>query len=163
MNAEKLIEELRKVYEYYFDSTVVHPSGLNVRMMAKNCADKLEEMKDELAKAKRRADKAVDDLNALRKKSSWICFACKYDMNYVREVCAGCDYNNDNNWRWRGDAEDGENEREAARDKGCEYCDDDCCPRLNWHYGLAHILPGYKYCPMCGRKLDHEPKEAQHE
>jgi hypothetical protein len=46
----------------------------------------------------------------------------------------------------------------AERDKGCEHCDDDCCPRLNWHYGLDHILPGYKYCPMCGRKLQEAHK-----
>lgn len=152
MNAEKLIEELRKVYEYYFDSTVVHPSGLNVRMMAKNCADKLEEMKDELAKAKRRADKAVDDLNALRKKSSWICFACKYDMNYVREVCAGCDYNNDNNWRWRGDAEEGENETTVAYFTLCK--DNElgdvykCASCGNEMYGH---MP--KYCSECGKRI----------
>jgi len=46
----------------------------------------------------------------------------------------------------------------AEREKGCEHCDDDCCPRLNWHYGLDHILPGYKYCPMCGRKLQESHK-----
>jgi hypothetical protein len=69
----------------------------------------------ELAKAKRRADKAVEDLNALRKKSGWKCFACKYDTNYVREVCAGCDYNNGNNWQWRGDAE--EDAERAAKQK----------------------------------------------
>lgn len=51
-----------------------------------------------------------------------------------------------------------ENVEKAEREKGCEHCDDDYCPRLNWHYGLDHILPGYKYCPMCGRKLDHEPE-----
>ncbi|NLH00665.1 MAG: hypothetical protein GX488_01975 [Clostridiales bacterium] len=67
MTVEKLIEELRKVYEYYFCSTVVHPSGLNVRMMAKNCADKLEEMKDELAKEQRRAERAVNVLERIKR------------------------------------------------------------------------------------------------
>lgn len=37
---------------------------------------------------------------------------------------------------------------------GCEYCDDDgFCPPLDWKYGLDHIFPDYKYCPICGRKL----------
>ena len=67
MTVEKLIEELRKVYEYYFCSTVVHPSGLNVMMMAKNCADKLEELKDELAKAKRRAERAEKVLELIKR------------------------------------------------------------------------------------------------
>lgn len=33
----------------------------------------------------------------------------------------------------------------------CEYCDDVC--ELNWKYGLDHILPDYRYCPMCGALL----------
>lgn len=102
MNAEKLIEELWKVYEYYFCSTVVHPSGLNVRMMAKNCADKLEEMKDELAKEKRRAEKALGYI-----KKIFGCDECVHDdddTNY--ETCKSC--NIYDKWQWRGDAEDGE-------------------------------------------------------
>lgn len=43
-------------------------------------------------------------------------------------------------------------EREE-RSKGCEYCRDDCCPQLDWRFGLDHILPDYMFCPMCGRKL----------
>ena len=43
-------------------------------------------------------------------------------------------------------------EREE-RSKGCVYCLDDCCAPLDWEYGLDHILPDYKFCPMCGRKL----------
>lgn len=38
-------------------------------------------------------------------------------------------------------------EREE-RGKGCE-----CCCDEDWKYGLDHIFPDYKYCPMCGRKL----------
>lgn len=43
-------------------------------------------------------------------------------------------------------------EREE-RARGCEYCRDDCCPQLDWRFGLDHILPDYMFCPMCGRKL----------
>lgn len=39
--------------------------------------------------------------------------------------------------------------------RGCEYCSDDC-PPLDWQFGLDHILPNYKYCPMCGAKMDGE-------
>jgi hypothetical protein len=66
----------------------------------------IESLQAQLAEAQRRAKMAVEDLHTLRKKSGWKCFACKYDTNYVREVCAGCDYNNGNNWQWRGDAEE---------------------------------------------------------
>ena len=42
----------------------------------------------------------------------------------------------------------------AEGQSGCEYCDaDGFCPPLDWKYGLDHIFPDYKYCPMCGRKL----------
>lgn len=37
---------------------------------------------------------------------------------------------------------------------GCEYCLDDDCPPLDWEYGLDHILPDYKFCPMCGRLME---------
>ncbi|MFA7637423.1 MAG: hypothetical protein WCX81_06640 [Monoglobales bacterium] len=43
---------------------------------------------------------------------------------------------------------------QAEREKGCEYCNDPDCPPLDWRYGLDHILPGYKHCPMCGRGLE---------
>lgn len=39
-------------------------------------------------------------------------------------------------------------------DFGCEYCvPDDCCSPLSWKYGLDHIFPNYRFCPMCGRDL----------
>lgn len=56
---------------------------------------------------KRRAEAAVKDLNELRKKTGWKCAYCEYDTNYVREACAGCGYNNDNNWVWRGPRDGG--------------------------------------------------------
>ena len=39
--------------------------------------------------------------------------------------------------------------------RGCEYCSDDC-PPLDWQFGLDHILPNYKYCPMCGAPMTDE-------
>lgn len=100
MNAEKIVKELRWLSEN--DEWV-----FAAETMAK-AADIIESLQAQLAKEKRRAEKAVEDLNALRKKSGWKCFACKYDAGYVREICAGCDYNNGNNWQWRGDAEEGD-------------------------------------------------------
>lgn len=61
-------------------------------------ANKVAEL--ELVKLER--DAAVEDLNALRKKTGWKCDCCYYNDNYDRDVCGGCDYNNGNNWQWRG-------------------------------------------------------------
>ena len=45
---------------------------------------------------------------------------------------------------------------------GCEYCDDDgFCPPLDWKYGLDHIFPDYKYCPMCGKNVRKEGKKIK--
>ena len=63
-------------------------------------------LKDELEKVEAERDAAVNDLNILRKRSGWKCYACFYDDHYDRGVCAGCGYNNDNNWQWRGQKED---------------------------------------------------------
>lgn len=38
----------------------------------------------------------------------------------------------------------------------CHYCNDDDRSELNRMYGLDHILPGYRFCPMCGRRIDGE-------
>ena len=35
----------------------------------------------------------------------------------------------------------------------CEYCSGDPMKPLDWQYGLDHIFPDYKYCPMCGKKV----------
>lgn len=51
---------------------------------------------------KRERDQAVEDLNTLRKRSDWKCEACYYNDHYNRDICTGCEYNNDNNWQWRG-------------------------------------------------------------
>lgn len=51
---------------------------------------------------KRERDQAVEDLNTLRKRSGWKCEACYYNDHYNRDICTGCEYNNDNNWKWRG-------------------------------------------------------------
>ena len=41
----------------------------------------------------------------------------------------------------------------AATESDCEYCSGDPTRPLDWQYGLDHIFPDYKYCPMCGRKV----------
>lgn len=102
MNAEKIVEELRWLSEN--DEWVFAADTTD------EAADLIESLQAQLAKEKRRAERAVNDLNTLRKKSGWKCFACQYDVGYVREICAGCNYNNDDNWEWRGDAEDGDAE-----------------------------------------------------
>lgn len=51
---------------------------------------------------KRERDQAVEDLNTLRKRSDWKCEACYYNDHYNRDICTGCEYNNDKNWQWRG-------------------------------------------------------------
>ena len=35
----------------------------------------------------------------------------------------------------------------------CEYCCGEPMRPLDWQYGLDHIFPDYKYCPMCGKKV----------
>ena len=40
--------------------------------------------------------------------------------------------------------------------KGCAYCMDDDCSPLDWQFGLDHILPNYKFCPMCGAPMTDE-------
>ena len=35
----------------------------------------------------------------------------------------------------------------------CEYCCGEPMRPLDWQYGLDHVFPDYKYCPMCGRKV----------
>lgn len=40
-----------------------------------------------------------------------------------------------------------------ALSNDCEYCSGDPMRPLDWQYGLDHIFPDYKYCPMCGRYL----------
>lgn len=56
----------------------------------------------ECSRLKRERDQAVEDLNTLRKRSDWKCEACYYNDHYNRDICTGCEYNNDNNWQWRG-------------------------------------------------------------
>ena len=102
MEIEKLKDMLR--------NAAGGPVGIQ---MCQEAADALEQLqaendrlKDELEKVEAERDAAVNDLNILRKRSGWKCYACFYDDHYDRGVCAGCGYNNDNNWKWRGQKED---------------------------------------------------------
>ena len=60
------------------------------------------ELEAELYHLRHERDQAVEDLNTLRKRSDWKCEACYYNDHYNRDICTGCEYNNDNNWQWRG-------------------------------------------------------------
>ena len=103
MEIEKLKDMLR--------NAAGGPVGIQ---MCQEAADALEQLQaenanlhDELEKVEAERDAAVNDLNILRKRSGWKCYACFYDDHYDRGVCAGCGYNNDNNWQWRGWKEEG--------------------------------------------------------
>ena len=65
-------------------------------------AEAIETLESELNRLKRERDQAVEDLNTLRKRSDWKFEACYYNDHYNRDICTGCEYNNDNNWQWRG-------------------------------------------------------------
>ena len=62
----------------------------------------IKELEAENKQLRRERDQAVEDLNTLRKRSDWKCEACYYNDHYNRDICTGCEYNNDNNWQWRG-------------------------------------------------------------
>lgn len=101
MEIEKLIERLQNWDGIKPDREIdCAIEGLKA-LQAEN-----ERLKDELEKVEAERDAAVNDLNILRKRSGWKCYACFYDDHYDRGVCAGCGYNNDNNWQWRGQKED---------------------------------------------------------
>lgn len=86
------------------------PVGIQMCQEAAGALEQLQaendRLHDELEKVEAERDAAVNDLNILRKRSGWKCYACFYDDHYDRGVCAGCGYNNDNNWQWRGQKED---------------------------------------------------------
>ncbi|MFQ7062577.1 MAG: hypothetical protein ACLRQY_07580 [[Clostridium] leptum] len=89
---KELVERLRKC----FDKGVYLPSDIL------QAADAIETLESELNHLRHERDQAVEDLNTLRKRSGWKCEACYYNDHYNRDICTGCEYNNDNNWQWRG-------------------------------------------------------------
>lgn len=66
----------------------------------------IETLSDNLRAAYQSQDAAIKDLNTLRKQSGWRCFACYFNDHYERSICIGCDYNDGNNWKWRGQKKD---------------------------------------------------------
>lgn len=101
MEIEKLIERLQNWDGIKPDREIdCAIEGLKA-LQAEN-----DNLHDELEKVEAERDAAVNDLNILRKRSGWKCYACFYDDHYDRGVCAGCGYNNDNNWQWRGQKEE---------------------------------------------------------
>ena len=71
----------------------------SIAFLNKNTLGKL---RAELDRLKCERDQAVEDLDTLRKRSRWKCEACYYNDHYDRDICTGCEYNNYNNWQWRG-------------------------------------------------------------
>lgn len=106
MEIEKIIERLKQKDGLWCSV----PTGERLISDASTTLEQLQaendRLHDELEKVEAERDAAVNDLNILRKRSGWKCYACFYDDHYDRGVCAGCGYNNDNNWQWRGQKED---------------------------------------------------------
>lgn len=114
MEIENLINNLNRAADDWEEKhPVTYTGNLRVQDALRDAASALSTLQaknanlhDELEKVEAERDAAVNDLNILRKRSGWKCYACFYDDHYDRGVCAGCGYNNDNNWQWRGQKED---------------------------------------------------------
>ena len=113
MEIEKLIKHMREEAQDYRSGRTLGRAFADAEDVLDEAATALEQLQaendrlhDELEKVDAERDAAVNDLNILRKRSGWKCYACFYDDHYDRGVCAGCGYNNDNNWQWRGQKED---------------------------------------------------------
>lgn len=64
--------------------------------------EELHETKSELDRLKTERDAAVEDLRKLAHEHC-TCYACENDkFDYDKSRCTGCQYNNWNNWSWRG-------------------------------------------------------------
>lgn len=87
-----------------------------------NAADLIESLQAQLAKEKRRAERAVEDLafacgsQPNTSDDCSICDICKYKQNdgSCPKQCFMNSLGASNRWQWRGDAEDGENETEGV-------------------------------------------------
>ncbi len=114
MEIENLINNLNRAADDWEEKhPVTYTGNLRVQDALRDAASALSTLQaenanlhDELEKVEAERDAAVNDLNILRKRSGWKCYACFYDDHYDRGVCAGYGYNNDNNWQWRGQKED---------------------------------------------------------
>jgi len=102
MNAEKIVKELRwlsKNDEWVFAAET----------MAK-AADLIESLQAQLAKEKRRADRAVEWIQEFTESIDQPCIACKYntDSPVCNQICGGCGPMGSDSckWEWRGDAEE---------------------------------------------------------
>lgn len=88
-------------HQYSQDCFQANVKWLNEEI-PKDPQDYIKELEAELYHLRHERDQAVEDLNTLRKRSDWKCEACYYNDHYNRDICTGCEYNNDNNWQWRG-------------------------------------------------------------
>lgn len=109
---EELVERLRKTYTVCGWDDLKNAADAIEKMLSENIQLKRRivfwdkntfgKLRTELDRLKRERDQAVEDLNTMRKRSGWKCEACYYNDHYNRDICTGCEYNNDNNWKWRG-------------------------------------------------------------
>lgn len=88
-------------HQYSQDCFQANVKWLNEEI-PKDPQDYIKELEAELYHLRHERDQAVEDLNTMRKRSGWKCEACYYNDHYNRDICTGCEYNNDNNWQWRG-------------------------------------------------------------
>lgn len=95
-DAADAIEKL--IFKYNF----ANMTKKETEIALKNEFLKSSKLEAELYHLRHERDQAVEDLNTLRKRSGWKCEACYYNDHYNRDICTGCEYNNDNNWKWRG-------------------------------------------------------------
>lgn len=103
MDYERLIARLKCPKIYSCPMNGEYPScNICQKTLNQEAVAALTALLDEITQLKRERDAAIEDLNKLRKKTGWKCEYCYYSDNYDRDICCGCEYNNDNNWEWRG-------------------------------------------------------------
>lgn len=96
-----IVQELRKQLEQEKNKKIKIKYDDCIMTIGEIC-ERLSNAEQQLEKVTAERDQAVEDLNTLRKRSGWKCEACYYNDHYNRDICTGCEYNNDNNWQWRG-------------------------------------------------------------
>ena len=69
--------------------------------------EEIDALRKQLETVTAERDAAVEDLRKLAREHC-VCYACKNDkFDYDKGVCIGCQYNNWNNWEWRGVQKEG--------------------------------------------------------
>lgn len=111
MNADEILKTLRECgdcdtcsyYSCWIDEQTGDPAdACDEGRLFRDIIALIESLQAQLAKEKRRADRAVEDLETAES-----CITCEHDWD--------CEYSNSNgcsiaNYKWRGDAEEGDAE-----------------------------------------------------